>query len=488
MPSTPLSSTSPPTTGETSRTGPRRPALMLAVLLAGQFMVNVDTAVVNVAGPSIRADLRPSGGALGLVVSGYTLAYAVLLVTGARLGQARGHRRMFLLGLGAFTAASLACGLAPSTGVLVAARLAQGAAGALMVPQVLSGIQLHFTGPARARAQGLLAVALSGGAVAGQVLGGVLVSADVGGLGWRPVFLVNVPAGVVLLAVGARLLPADAGGRGARLDLAGAALLSAAALLAVVPLLFGREAGWPPWTWASLAACVPVAALFVRRQRRAASPLLALGVLGRPVVAWTLGALGLATGTFYAMMFVLALYLQDGLGRSALFSGLALVPWVAAFGIAGALVPRLPARVAARAPVAGYLLLASAYAVAGLTRPDGAALAVLLGFGGLGLGLGFAPQLGRLTAHVPDRYAADLSGLANMNFQLAGVAGVAVFGTLYLGLPGGHGPAFTAVMLGFGGTALAAAAASFAGRRAARREDQGSSPARRAAVTASSRV
>ncbi|MEV4006208.1 MFS transporter, partial [Actinomadura sp. NPDC049753] len=195
-----MSSVPPPATGEPPAPGPRRPALMLAVLLAGQFMVNVDTAVVNVAGPSIREDLRPSGGALGMVVSGYTLAYAVLLVTGARLGQARGHRRMFLLGLGAFTAASLACGLAPSTGALVAARLAQGAAGALMVPQVLSGIQLHFTGPARARAQGLLAVALSGGAVAGQALGGVLVAADVGGLGWRPVFLVNVPAGVALLA------------------------------------------------------------------------------------------------------------------------------------------------------------------------------------------------------------------------------------------------------------------------------------------------
>ncbi|MGW2309595.1 MFS transporter [Actinomadura luteofluorescens] len=483
-----MSSVPAPVTGEPRAPGPRRPGLMLAVLLAGQFMVNVDIAVVNVAGPSVRQDLRPSGGALELVVSGYTLAYAVLLVTGARLGQARGHRRMFLLGLGAFTAASLACGLAPSTGALVAARLAQGAAGALMVPQVLSGIQLHFTGPARARAQGLLAVALSGGAVAGQVLGGVLVSADVGGLGWRPVFLVNVPAGIVLLAAGVRMLPADAPGRGARLDLGGAALLSAAALLAVVPLLFGREAGWPPWTWASLAACVPVAALFVRRQRRVESPLLALGVLGRPVVAWTLGALGAATGTFYAMMFVLALYLQDGLGRSALFSGLVLVPWVAAFGIAGPLVPRLAARLAARAPIAGYLLLASVYATVGLTRADGAALAALLGFGGLGLGFGFAPQLGRLTAHVPDRHAADLSGLVNMNFQLAGVAGVAVFGTLYLGLPGGHGPAFTAVMLGFGGTALAAAAASFAGHRAARREDQGSSPARRAAVTASNRV
>ncbi len=461
---------------------------MLAVLLAGQFMVNVDIAVVNVAGPSVKEDLRPSGGALELVVSGYTLAYAVLLVTGARLGQARGHRRMFLLGLGAFTAASLACGLAPSTGALVAARLVQGAAGALMVPQVLSGIQLHFTGPARARAQGLLAVALSGGAVAGQVLGGVLVSADLGGLGWRPVFLVNVPAGVVLLAAGLRLLPADPGGGRARLDLGGAALLSAAALLVVVPLLFGREAGWPPWTWASLAACPPVTALFVRRQRRVESPLLEPGVLGSPVVAWTLGALGAATGTFYAMMFVLALYLQDGLGRSALFSGLVLVPWVAAFGIAGPLTPRLPARMAGRAPVAGYLLLAAVYITAGLTRVDGTALAALLGFGGLGLGLGFAPQLARLTAHVPDRYAADISGLVNMNFQLAGVAGVAVFGTLYLGVPGGHAQAFSTVMLGFGGTALAAAAASSAGRRAARREDQGSSPARRAVVTASRRV
>ncbi|MEV3923308.1 hypothetical protein [Actinomadura coerulea] len=193
-----------------------------------------------------------------------------------------------------------------------------------------------------------------------------------------------MPVGAVLLAFGARLLPADAGGRRARLDLAGALLLAAATLLAVVPLLFGREAGWPPWTWASLAACAPVAALFARRQRRAASPLLALGVLG--------------------------------------------------------------------------------------------------------LGLGFAPQLGRLTANVPDRHAADLSGLVNMNFQLAGVAGVAVFGALYLGFPGGPGPAFTAVALGFGATALAAAAASFAGHRAARREGQGSRPARRAEVTASSRV
>ncbi|SFO22618.1 Predicted arabinose efflux permease, MFS family [Actinomadura madurae] len=471
-----------------STTGPARPALMLAVLLTGQFMVNVDIAVVNVAAPSIHHDLRPSGGALELIVSGYTLAYAVLLVTGARLGEVRGHRRMFLLGLGAFTLASLGCGLSPSTGALVAARLAQGAAGALMVPQVLSGIQIHLTGTARARAQGMLAVALSGGAVAGQVLGGVLVTADLSGLGWRPIFLVNVPVGIVLLAAGARLLPADTPGAGRRLDLGGVALLSAATLLAIVPLLFGRETGWPAWTWASLAACPPVLALFARRQRRVASPLLNLGVLARPVVAWTLAALGAATGTFYALLFVLALYLQQGLARSALFSGMVLVPWVAAFGVAGPLVPRLPARAAERAPVAGYLLLAAVYAAIGLTHADGTALAILLGFGGHGLGLGFAPQLGRLTAAVPARHAADLSGLVNMNFQLAGVAGIAVFGTLYLGVPGGHAHAVTVVLLGFGATALAAAAASFAGHRASRRDGQGSRPARRAVVTASRRV
>ncbi|WP_372507063.1 MFS transporter [Actinomadura madurae] len=211
-------------------------------------------------------------------------------------------------------------------------------------------------------------------------------------------------------------------------------------------------------------------------------------MLARPVVAWTLAALGAATGTFYALLFVLALYLQQGLARSALFSGMVLVPWVAAFGVAGPLVPRLPSRAAARAPVAGYLLLAAVYAAIGLTHADGTALAVLLGLGGLGLGLGFAPQLGRLTAAVPARHAADLSGLVNMNFQLAGVAGIAVFGTLYLGVPGGHAHALTVVLLGFGATALAAAAASFAGHRASRRDGQGSRPARRAVVTASRRV
>ncbi|WP_214409502.1 MFS transporter [Sphaerisporangium fuscum] len=445
---------------------------MLAALLTGQFMVNIDVAIVNVAGPAIRDGLRTSGGELQFVISGYTLAYAMLLITGARLGDTRGYKRMFLLGLAGFTLASLACGVAPAATALIIARVVQGAAGAVMVPQVLSGIQLHFSGAARARAQGLLVLTMSGGAVAGQVFGGVLVSANLLGLTWRPIFLINVPVGVALLVIGLRCLPADQPSRGRRLDLGGVVALSAAVLLAIVPLVAGREAGWPVWTWVSLAASVPMMATFVLWQRRVASrggyPLLNLHVVARPMVSWTLGALAAATGTYFAMLFVLALYLQQGLGRSPLYSGLALVSWVAAFGIAGPLLPRLPAPVARHAATAAYVILAAAYLGIGISHASGAPLVALLGAGGFGLGTGFAAQLGRLTSGLPAAYAPDVSGLVNTTSQLSGVVGVAVFGTLYLGLADRPASAFAVVMSAFGVTSLVAAVMTYAaGRRAA---------------------
>ena len=242
---------------------PLRPGWALAALLGAMFLGNVDVAIANVAGPSISAGLHASGGELELIVSGYTLAYAVLLVTSARLGEARGYRGMFLVGLGGFTAASLACGLAPSAPALVIARVAAGGAAALMVAQVLTGIQLSFSGRARARALGLYSVVLSAGAVAGQSLGGLLISADVLGSTWRPAFLVNVPAGVVLSCIAWRYLPTGTR-RPQRLDLAGVSLFSAAMLLLVPPLVLGREAGWPAWAWLSLGTSVPAfAALWI---------------------------------------------------------------------------------------------------------------------------------------------------------------------------------------------------------------------------------
>src|SRR5437763_10425497 len=252
------------------REHPVRPGLVLAVVLTGQFMALLDASIVNVAAPSIHANLGASGTGLQLVVAGYIITYAVLLVTGARLGDILGHRRMFLAGLVLFTLATLGCGLAGSAGLLVALRFAQGAGAAVMIPQVLSLIQRTHAGPARARAMSRYSAVLAGGAVAGQLAGGLLISANLFGSDWRPVFLVNVPVGVALLAVGVRALPHGRGELGRTLDLPGLALLTPAVLAFVLPLVLGQPEHWPAWGWIMMAASVPLAAAFAAVERRAA--------------------------------------------------------------------------------------------------------------------------------------------------------------------------------------------------------------------------
>ena len=453
---------------------PRRLGAVLAVLLAAQFMVNVDTAIVNVAAPAISVELHASGADIQLVVAGYVLTYAVLLITGARLGDMRGPRRMFLVGTAVFTVASVACGLAPTAGALIVARLLQGVGAALMVPQVLTGIQLHFPGPSRVRALAWYAVALSGGAVAGQVLGGVLIAADLWGWGWRPIFLINLPIGLILLMAAALVLPADTRRSRDRLDLAGVGVLSAGLVTLVVPLVIGRELGWPVWAWICLAAGPVLIGLFVAVERRTAArggyPLVNLGVLARPAIAWGLVAQGCAQAGYFAVLLTLALHLQQGLGASALFSGLALVSWVAAFGIAGYALRRVPARRAAHVGPYGYGVLALAYAaiaaalLTGLTSTT--VLMVLLGVGGFGLGLGVNALIAHISSAVPPRFAADFSGVHSTVLQVAGVLGVALFGSLYFGLvhepgPGPSTRGFAVVLLVLAGTALAAAAAAW---------------------------
>src|SRR5262245_25842402 len=353
---------------------------LLAVLLAMLFMYQADATIVNIAAPSIHAGLGASGAQLELVISGYLLASAALIITGARLGAMWGYRRVFLAGVGLFGAASLACGLAPDPVVLVAARVIQGIGGALAFPQVLSGIQRYFDeGPQRTRALGLYSMALAGGAVAGQILGGVLVSADVLGLRWRPVFLVNVPVTLAVVLAGVRVFPADGpgdspadgpgdglDGRARRLDVPGAATLAGAVLAIVVPLALGRQAGWPAWTWWCLAASLPASAAFVvieqRRAARGRPLLIAPHLLRRPAIAWGLWPAALTTSTYFALLFTLALYLQRGLGRTAMVSGLTLLPWVIAFAVPGRVLGRLPARTRSWLTLPGCLILAAAYA------------------------------------------------------------------------------------------------------------------------------
>lgn len=411
-------------------------------MLSAPFLVQADATIANVAIPAIQSDLAASEAGAELVIGGYLISYAVLLITGARLGKTQGHKRIFLLGVLIFGLTSLVGGLAPTVTVLIIMRVAQGVGAALMFPQALTGIQLHFTGSTRTRAIAFFALALASGAVLGQVLGGVLVSADIAGIGWRLIFLINTPICIAVIAAGIHYLPEDKRRSTVRVDMLGIGTLSATMLLIVVPLTLGRAQGWPAWAWLCLVAGVPAFAVFLATQRhalaRARDPLVNVTALARPATILGLVALLTASGTYYALLFTLAQYFQAGLARGALASGLILVPWVAAFGVAGQITRRLPRRVAPMLPFLGYLLLATAYVaisvVVASDRPSDTVLAVLLGFGGLGLGTGFATLIGHLTNTVPADYASDISGVITSTQQVGGAIGMAAFGSLYLTL------------------------------------------------------
>jgi MFS family permease len=428
----------------------RRPASQrgtLAIVLTGQFMALLDASVVNVAAPSIHASLHASGAGLQLVIAGYVITYAVLLVTGARLGDIIGHRRMFLAGVALFTLASLGCGLAGSTGVLVALRFVQGAGAAAMIPQVLSLIQRSYPGPARARPMRLYSAVLAGGAVAGQIAGGLLVSADLWGSVWRPVFLLNVPIGVVLLLAGGRLLPRGRGEPGRGLDLAGLVILTPSVLALILPLVLGQSEHWPRWVWTCLAASVLGFAAFTLTERRVAarggSPLIPGRIMRLPGVAMGIVAMFTVLAVFGGFFFMLALHLQGGLGYPALRAGLTFVP----AGLAFALVSLNWQRIGQAGTGRNMALITGGFAAtaAGLAAlafllrgggTGGAWLYLALALTGAGMAAAFSPLMTAVLMRVPVADAADATGVVVTVNQLALVVGVATFGTLYLNLAG----------------------------------------------------
>src|SRR4051812_11392193 len=239
----------------------RRPAWMLVALLVAMFMAQFDFFVVNVAAPTIEARLHAGQGALQLIVGGYAFAYAAGMISGGRLGDLFGHRRLFVGGMAGFTLASVLCGIAATPADLIAARLAQGLAAAAMIPQVLAVINTSIAADERPRALGWSGAAAGLGAIARQVSGGLLIRADVAGVGWRAVFLVNLPFGLLAVPLAHRVLPSERSGRRPSLDPLGALGLAAAIALVLVPIAFGRTANWPPWTWLCLAAAPLAAAL-----------------------------------------------------------------------------------------------------------------------------------------------------------------------------------------------------------------------------------
>ncbi|HEX8093524.1 MFS transporter [Jatrophihabitans sp.] len=415
---------------------------MLVLLLLGQFMGLVDVFIVNVAMPSIGTRFHSSGASLQLVVGGYIVAYAMLLITGARLGDLYGRRRMYLLGVVVFTLMSAACALAPNVATLVVFRFAQGAGAAIMVPQIMSVIQMQFTGKARAQALSAYGAVLATGAVAGLILGGVIVNADLFDTGWRPVFMINVPIGAVLIALVPRLLPQDAPTGRRRLDLFGLAVAVPAVFLMVLPAVQGRELGWPAWTYACIAAGAVLAVVFVQFERRMAArggdPLLNFSVLrasGMSVGMMTLVCVQLTYGGF---LFVFTLHLQAGLGQSALRAGLTYVPMSITFGLTGFYWRKLPERLHPVLAPSGLALSALSYALIGIAMHSGTSGGALMWVGtmlnGVGMGLSVSPLLTQSLVNVPMAQAADASGLLTTVVQLGQVAGITIFGAIYLTL------------------------------------------------------
>ncbi|MCO5972332.1 MFS transporter [Actinoallomurus soli] len=416
--------------------------LMLVVLLLGQFMGLLDVTIVNVAVPTIGADLHASGASLQLVVGGYTVAYAMLLITGARLGDLYGRRRMYLLGAVVFTLTSLICGLAPNSATLIVARFIQGAGAAVMVPQIISVIQTRFDGMARAKALSAYGVVLSTGALAGLVLGGILVDANLLNATWRPVFLVNVPLGVLLVALVPVFVPADEPRGTRRLDFAGLAIAVPAVFLAVLPLVLGHQVGWRPWTFICIAAGIVLAGVFVLVERsiaaRGGDPLLSLSALRAPGMASGVGTLTCMQVAYGGFMFTLALHLQGGLGDSALRAGLTFVPVAAVFGLVGFYWRALPRSIHHTLSPTGMAMCVPGYLGIAAGFHGGTQDSPLLWAGlivcGLGMALTLSPLLALALVHVPLTKAADASGVLTTTMQLGQVIGVAVFGSLYLSL------------------------------------------------------
>ncbi|MFE5915508.1 MFS transporter [Streptomyces sp. NPDC056468] len=419
-------------------------SLGLFTVLLGAALPLIDFFIVNVALPTIGHDLAASEAVLELVVAGYGLAYAVLLVLGGRLGDLFGRRRLFLGGMAAFGLTSLACGLAPSAWTLVAARVAQGAASAAMLPQVLATIQAATSGQRRAKAMGLYGATAGLSMVAGQILGGVLVAADIAGTGWRSVFLVNVPVVLVGLFLAARAVPETRSQRPEPLDGAGTVLLAVSLLALLAPLTEGRAAGWPLWTWLSLAAFPFVAGAFYAVERRAdragRTPLVppslfALTSLRRGLVMIVPFSIG-----FSGFMFVIAVALQQGAGLGPVAAGVALVPMAVVFFFVSLAGPRLVARHGTRVVTAGAVIQGVGVALMALAAwrfwPDFGFVELLPGAAIAGAGQALQlPVIFRIVlSEVPAARAGVGSGVMITTQQSSLALGVATLGTLFLSL------------------------------------------------------
>ena len=443
----------------------------LLVLLTGVFITTLDTFIVNVAIPSMQADLRAGATAMQWVVAGFGLALGGGLITGGRLGDLFGRRRMYALGLALFTAASLACGVAPSPGSLIAARVLQGLAAALLMPQVLGIINGVFTGERRARAFTAYGLALGFGGVFGQLIGGLLIEADLFGTGWRSIFLINVPVGAATLALVRRTVPAQARTGGTRLDVVGTVLVTSGLVALVLPLIEGRRLGWPAWTWTSLAASAVLLAAFAlyqrRLDRRGGAPLVAPALFRERAFRVGSGLALVYTLALASFFLYLALYLQQGRGLSALESGLLFVALGVGYFAASTRATAIATRLGRQVLALGSAVQATGCLLLIATLGDGIGRLVPgLVLAGAGMGFVLAPLSALVLSGVTDRHAGSAAGVLSTAQQVGNALGVALVGIVFYGGGGDIPDAFrTSLLLLIAFCAAAAALAQLLPKR-----------------------
>jgi EmrB/QacA subfamily drug resistance transporter len=421
----------PVAASDETRTG-RAAWLVLIAVLPGLFMNVFDFFAVNVATPVLHAQLGSGPPALELIVGGYGLTFSLGLVTGGRLGDRYGRRRVFFLGMAAFTLASAASGLAPTSDILIVARLAQGAAAAMMVPQVLSIIRVSFPVRERRIALGVYGMTIAAGQVSGQALGGLLLSANVFGLSWRPIFLVNVPIAALTFLLGFRRIPESRSPARPALDLPGVVLLTLSAGLLIIPIVEGGALGWPLWCWLFLAAAPFAAGAFVWREHRFgrhSMPLVDLGLVRSKDFRRGLFVNLTLFATVSSFFFVLGQYLETGRGDTPLVAGLTFVPLAVGNFVASLSSSTLVGRfgrstlsAGAVFQVAGLLVLLAA---ASPRQPVVLVLAGVTLFG-CGQGLLIPPIIGVVLARVPFADSGAATGVLATTQQMSGTIGLAL--------------------------------------------------------------
>jgi EmrB/QacA subfamily drug resistance transporter len=412
----------------------------ISIVMAGTFMAILDSFIVVVAGPAIRADLRASADQLQWILAGYQLSYALCLITGGRLADVYGRKRVFCLGTAVFTVSSVACAAAADPAGLIAARVVQGLGAALMVPQVFAVITLLVPEQGRHRVFGVLGIVMGMATIGGQLIGGLLIGAHLFGSSWRPVFWVNTPIGAATFLLAARYLPESRAPHARKLDFAGVGALSLALLLLIFPLIEGRRFGWPVWAWLTLLGSLAAFVLFVvverRVERRGGDPLLKLALFSQRAFALGIGLVVSVYALLTSYYLTLSVSMQDGLGLSALGAGLVYTPAaVTFFGfsmVASRAVPRFGTGVLKLGSIVlacGYLstavvLLAGPRLTPGVVIPT----LVLQSIGG---GLLITPLLNSVLTGIAAQHVGMASGALSTAQQVGAALGVAVVGAVF---------------------------------------------------------